>query len=44
MLQRLDELIESGWFDSRNDCICYTLRRYTDEMERSEELKKKLKE
>lgn len=43
MLQKVDELINSGWFNDRNDCICYTLRRYTDEMERYEELKKKLK-
>ena len=44
ILQRLDKLIESGWYDSRDDCICYTLRRYADEMERCEELKEKLKE
>ena len=50
MLTKIDELINSGWFDSRNDCICYTLRRYTDEIERidsinkeCEELKKKFK-
>jgi hypothetical protein len=51
MLKKMDELINGGWFDNRNDIVAYAIRRYTDEIERidainyeCEKLKKKLKE
>lgn len=44
MLQNLDDMINSGWFDDRNDIICYAVRRYTDDIKRINSIKKQFNE
>lgn len=43
VLKKIDYLVYNGWFDNRDDLICYTIRKYTDEMERIETLNKEYK-